>query len=40
MLDARAYVHHYERYGVGLADLEASLDRVRGHLADYRALDE
>ena len=40
MLEARAYAHHYERYGTSFADLEAARDALRGQVADYRGLED
>ena len=38
MLEFRAYVHHYEKYGTTAADLEAALASLRAQIADYDGL--
>ena len=38
MLEYRAYVHHYERYGTTAQDLEAALTSLRAQISDYDGL--
>ena len=38
MLEYRAYVHHYERYGTTAQDLEAALSSLRAQIGDYDGL--
>ena len=38
MLEYRAYVHHYERYGTTAQDLEAALSSLRAQISDYDGL--
>ena len=38
MLEYRAYVHHYERYGTTAEDLEKALASLRAQISDYDGL--
>ena len=38
MLSARAYVHHYEAFGVAAEDIAVAVERVRDVVADYEEL--
>ena len=38
MLEARAFVHHYEKHGLSLAELEEHLQHAQQLIADYEAL--
>ena len=38
MLEYRAYVHHYERYGTTAEDLEKALASLRAQIGDYDSL--
>ena len=38
LLEARAYVHHYERHGIGLDEFQQRLVKAEQILFDYRQL--